>query len=148
MFIITEKSGVVTTSNDTFDVRDIILSITKNSSEAANVYNIVNNMAWGTSYSSENYTIECVNEKTYKGTFAPNFKLPIKGGVLDIDIGFDADYPGVDIEVIPEDETDDNPLTRPRVLVEKPKDGKLRALIWDDPNSEDYTKEIILEGEV
>lgn len=36
-------------------------------------------------------------------------------------------------------------LSRPRVLFEKPVDDKLRALIWDDADNEDYTKEIVFE---
>ena len=57
----------------------------------------------------------------------------------------DPDYPGIDVEFIPTTDNGEN-LSRPRVLIEWPNqtNGSLRALIWDDPNSEDYTREVIL----
>ncbi len=54
-----------------------------------------------------------------------------------------SDYPGMDIEFMP---NKDHKGTNPRILFEYPDGGKLRLLIWGDPNSEDPNKEIIFEG--
>lgn len=68
----------------------------------------------------------------------------VEGGYLRADKSQDLDYPGIDVEFIPEHKDGHN-LSNPRVLIEKPCDSHaLRALIWNDPASEDYTKEIIL----
>ena len=56
----------------------------------------------------------------------------------------DINYPGIDIEFVSNIENG-NALSRPRVLFEYPTDGKLRVLIWNDKNSEDYTKEIVFD---
>ena len=72
-------------------------------------------------------------------------KVRVKGGWLVAVPSSDTHYPGIDIEYVA-DETDEKSLSRPRVLVEYPDDGELRALIWNNPNIEDYTKEIKLEG--
>ena len=40
-----------------------------------------------------------------------------------------------------------NDCSIPRVLFEKPTDDNLRALIWDDADNEDYTKEIVFDVE-
>ena len=97
------------------------------------------------------------------------YKLPIKGGYLDIRASQDPEYPGLDIEFVstcPHCENGDcalspegNPCrgseseqyacayrdnyeyrTRPRVLIERPEDtGILRCLVWGDPKGEDYS---------
>ncbi len=73
---------------------------------------------------------------------AATYKLPIKGGYLDIRTSIDPDYPGLDIEFIPDNEDMENdPKTRPRVLIERPAGtDKLRCLVWGDPKSEDYSE--------
>ncbi len=71
----------------------------------------------------------------------------VKGGYLAATICPDPDYPGIDVEYVADNE-DDKDLSRPRVLVEYPIDGSLRALIWNNPNDEDYTKEIVLKEAV
>lgn len=70
-------------------------------------------------------------------------KIRVKNGYLEAAISPDPNYPGIDIEYIPDDKTRER-LSRPRVLVEYPEDDTLRALIWNDPMNEDYTKEIKL----
>lgn len=71
------------------------------------------------------------------------YKLPIKNGYLDIRVSQDPDYPGLDIEYIDKNESHDEFQTRPRVLIECPKDtDTLRALVWGNPNSEDYDTDI------
>lgn len=67
-------------------------------------------------------------------------KLP--NGMLVADKVTNPDYPGIDIEFVPDDEPE-IPLSRPRVLVEQPNnDEQLHTLIWSDPSKEDYTEEI------
>lgn len=48
------------------------------------------------------------------------------------------DYPGVDVEFIP---TGAEAIghTWPRIVFERPVDGKLRLLIWADSSMEDYS---------
>ena len=69
-------------------------------------------------------------------------KLPIGNGYLDIRASVDPDYPGLDVEFIPDNETDGTYRTRPRVLIERPNGEGLRVLVWADPRSEDYSDEI------
>lgn len=66
--------------------------------------------------------------------------VPVPGGTLRADVSQDADYPGIDIEYI--SDTDNGNFTRPRVLVEYPQDGELRALVWQKADSEDYTESV------
>lgn len=67
--------------------------------------------------------------------------MPVRNGTLDITMNNDPDYPGLDIEYVSEKEEllpKDVPYTRPRVLIENHND-KLRALIWGQHDSEDYS---------
>lgn len=48
------------------------------------------------------------------------------------------EYPGVDVEFIPND-GDNVGYTYPRIMFERPVEGKLRLLVWFDPSSEDYS---------
>ena len=66
----------------------------------------------------------------------------VEGGYLRADPSQDPDYPGIDIEFIADSEPDDS-VSRPRVLFEKPIDGRLRVLIWNNPKNEDYEEEIV-----
>lgn len=76
------------------------------------------------------------------------YGMPIRNGVLRIDISQDPDYPGIDIEFISNTEIPDEEIfTRPHVLIEAPigEDGKqdnLRTLIWANPKSEDYSDDV------
>lgn len=71
--------------------------------------------------------------------------VKIQGGHLVATESQDPDYPGIDVEFVPDSDNGEY-ASRPRVLFEKPvEDGELRALVWDDKNSEDYTNEIIFE---
>ena len=67
--------------------------------------------------------------------------VKVEGGILSATKSEDPDYPGIDIEFIA-DEEDEGILSRPRVLFEKPIDGSLRALIWNNSRKEDYSEEI------
>lgn len=74
----------------------------------------------------------------------PNrLEVTLPNGTLVADKVSDPNYPGIDIEFIPDDEPEIPLSTRPRILVERPiEDEQLRALIWSDPAKEDYTEEI------
>lgn len=67
--------------------------------------------------------------------------VKVEGGYFRADPSSDPDYPGIDVEFIADDESN-NILSRPRVLFEKPSGGCLRALVWSNQNSEDYEEEI------
>lgn len=71
-------------------------------------------------------------------------KVKVEGGYLRANPSSDPDYPGIDVEFVP-DNYDGETLSMPRVLFEKPIDDKLRVLIWDDADNEDYTKEILFD---
>ena len=81
------------------------------------------------------------------------YGIPMSGGHLRVDVSCDPEYPGLDVEFIPDGEDMENdPRTRPRVLVESTTntdDGKptLRALVWADAECEDYTEEIEFQRE-
>ena len=68
-------------------------------------------------------------------------KVKVEGGTLVATASPDPNYPGIDVEFIPEDEKAFG-VSTPRVLFEKPKGEKLRALIWADKKYEDYTNKI------
>ena len=70
-------------------------------------------------------------------------RVNVKGGYIRATVSEDPDYPGIDVEFVPNDYN--GTTTNPRVLVEQPVDSKdiqCRALIWADKNEEDFTKEI------
>jgi hypothetical protein len=68
-------------------------------------------------------------------------QVKVEGGCLVATVSYDENYPGIDIEFVADDDKGEQ-LSRPRILFEKPVDGELRVLVWEDPNNEDYTKEI------
>lgn len=70
-----------------------------------------------------------------------NLKVKVDGGYLCATISGDTDYPGICVEFIADNEND-NILSRPTVLIEKPVDDELRVLVWSDEDDEDYTTEI------
>lgn len=91
-------------------------------------------------------------EQEWPTDTAGRMLVSIPGGRIYVDASVDTDYPGVDIEYVPDKEDNDNPLTRPRVVIERCRQesgefGPLRALIWADPNSEDYSEKIEFEEE-
>ncbi len=81
---------------------------------------------------------------------AVNKAIPLNdnglGEYLKVEQSTDPDYLGVDIEFCSKviDSTD-AAVTYPRVCIEQNKaSGQVRVLIWDNPLSEDYTREIPL----
>ena len=71
-------------------------------------------------------------------------KVKVKGGYIKATVSSDPNYPGINVEFVPNNYNGET-LSTPRVLFEKPADYKLRALIWDDADNEDYTKEIVFD---
>lgn len=67
--------------------------------------------------------------------------VKVDGGYLYATISGDIDYPGICVEFVADNEND-NILSRPTVLMEKPVDDDLRVLVWSDEEDEDYTTEI------
>ena len=74
-----------------------------------------------------------------------SFEVKVQGGKFRVDQSQDPNYPGIDVEFIPDDDNGQQ-LSRPRVLFEKPVDGELRALIWNNSESEDYTDKIVFDS--
>lgn len=71
-------------------------------------------------------------------------RVKVEGGYLLATANYDPDYPGIDVEFVPDMPAGEETLSLPRVLMEKPSNGCLRALVWENPQSEDFTKEINL----
>ena len=72
-------------------------------------------------------------------------EVNVPGGVLRATKSLDPEYPGIDIEFIAtaEDRSCGKFLSRPRVLMEyKIEDNELRAAVWADEKSEDYSDDI------
>lgn len=67
--------------------------------------------------------------------------IEAEGGYFEVVKSPDSDYPGVDIEFFSDNENE-SALSRPRILFEKPKNGDLRALIWNDSSKEDFEVKI------
>lgn len=66
----------------------------------------------------------------------------VEGGYIRATASQDKNYPGIDVEFVPNEPQEDT-LSFPRVLVEKPLESdNLRAVIWANPNDEDYSDEI------
>lgn len=69
------------------------------------------------------------------------YHIPIKNGQLCISRTCDIAYPGLDIEYVSNKEkslSDNVVFTRPRVLIEN-NNNQLRAVIWANRSSEDYS---------
>ena len=72
-------------------------------------------------------------------------EVRLSNGVLRATPSCDSNYPGIDVEFIADDDTGAD-ASRPRILIEKPIDEEhVRALIWHNKESEDYSTEIIFE---
>ena len=71
-------------------------------------------------------------------------KVKVDGGYLYAAISGDVDYPGICVEFVADDDMGER-LSRPTVLVERPYGDRLRALVWEDRDDEDYTTEIVFK---
>lgn len=74
-----------------------------------------------------------------------SIKIETEKGYFDVVEGLDPSYRGIDVEFIPKNESE-TAVTNPRIVFEVTPEGKLRLLIWKDPNNEDYTQEIIFDN--
>ncbi len=74
-------------------------------------------------------------------------KVKVEGGYLIATKSCEEGYPGIDVEFIA-DKEDETALSNPRVLFEKPVDGKLRVLVWSNKAEEDYTTEIEFQADI
>lgn len=72
-------------------------------------------------------------------------QIRLPNGYLVASISADPDYPGIDVEYV-DDNDNETDLSRPRVLIEAPveDEGNIRALIWNNPQDEDYTEDVEL----
>ena len=70
-----------------------------------------------------------------------SLKVKVEGGYLYATISGDIDYPGICVEFIADEESEES-LSIPAILMEKPIGEELRVLVWGDKDVEDYTAEI------
>jgi hypothetical protein len=75
------------------------------------------------------------------GELYKSLMVKVDGGYLRATESCDVDYPGIFVEFCADDAVDS--VSIPTVLMEKPVDGELRALVWGDSDDEDYTTEIL-----
>lgn len=66
--------------------------------------------------------------------------VEVEGGRLIATASLDPEYPGIDVEFVPNQET--CKASTPRILIEQPKGENLRALVWGNPDKEDYTVKV------
>lgn len=73
-------------------------------------------------------------------------RVKVEGGYIVATASCDPDFPGIDVEFEP-DERDaaSEKLSNPRILLEKPAGEEIRAILWTDSQTEDYTHEIYFE---
>lgn len=70
----------------------------------------------------------------------------VNGGEIVATLSDDPNYPGIDVEFVPDDDAH-FVKSQPRVLFEMPKASQeLRMLVWEDPQNEDYTQEIVFQS--
>lgn len=73
-------------------------------------------------------------------------RINVKNGYIRATLSSDPEYPGIWVEFVSDKDEGQTP-SRPQILFEQPAhnfpEGQVRALIWDNPEDEDYTQEII-----
>lgn len=73
-------------------------------------------------------------------------RVKVEGGYIVATASCDPEYPGIDVEFEPNERgKDGEKLSNPRILLEKPAGEKIRAILWTDSQTEDYTHEIHFE---
>ena len=114
--------------NDAFCSLDSITLTDEEPTEPISVEELVNNFV--------------SNCGKWKDSSASEYlRISVCGGYLKATVSSDPNYPGIDVEFIPEIENDEM-LSNPRVLIEKPEGENLRAYVWDCPTQEDYTHQV------
>lgn len=75
-------------------------------------------------------------------------RVNVKGGYIRAILSPDPDYPGIWVEFVSDRDTGQT-ASRPQILFEQPAydfpEGQVRALIWNDPEEEDFTQEIVFK---
>ena len=86
---------------------------------------------------------EKINEKVKSQGRPQYIDVNVPGGILRATACIDPNYPGIDIEFIPDKNGNPEALSLPRILFEKSvEDEKLRAIIWGDEMQEDPTLKV------
>lgn len=67
-------------------------------------------------------------------------QIRFNDGYIRVNLIEDPKYPGVDVEFVPDDMADDQ--FAPRVLFERPNGDYVRAVAWNNPNSDEYSVEV------
>lgn len=84
-----------------------------------------------------------INEEAKSQGRPQYIDVNVPGGFIRATACNDPDYPGIDIEFVPDKNGNPEALSLPRVLFEKPvEDGKLRAIVWGDEMKEDPTLKV------
>lgn len=84
-----------------------------------------------------------INKEAKSQGYPQYIDVSVSGGILRATACIDPNYPGIDIEFIPDKNGNPEALSLPRVLFEKPvEDGKLRAIVWGNEMREDPTLKI------
>lgn len=84
-----------------------------------------------------------INEEAKSQERPQYIDVNVPGGFIRATACIDPDYPGIDIEFVPDKNGNPEALSLPRVLFEKPvEDGKLRAIVWGDEMKEDPTLKV------
>ena len=86
---------------------------------------------------------EKINEKAKSHGKLQYIDVEVPVGFLRATACIDPDYPGIDIEFIPDKNGNSEALSLPRVLFESSVETKqLRAIIWGDEMQEDPTHKV------
>ena len=101
-------------------------------------------------FTSSNYIQYKGEPRPTEELLEPNKKyiLPIADGQLELTVSNDPLYPGVDIEFVMPDESQDY-ITKPRIVIEAPIDEdtkiqeNLRVLLWAGAYTEDFTNKVV-----
>lgn len=73
-------------------------------------------------------------------------RVKVEGGYIIATASCDPEYPGIDVEFEPDNsDKESERLSNPRVLLEKPIGEDIRAILWTDFQTEDYTQEVRFE---
>lgn len=73
-------------------------------------------------------------------------RVKVEGGYIIATASCDPEYTGIDVEFEPDNsDKESERLSNPRVLLEKPIGEDIRAILWTDSQTEDYTQEVRFE---
>jgi hypothetical protein len=98
-------------------------------------------LAWNYECSEDNYPmVELLSDEKREDESDKlnELSIVVEGGKIIAVKSMDSNYPGIDVEFIPE-VIDETIKSNPRVLLEKPKGENCRVYVWGDKNNEDFT---------